>query len=255
VSAGIEPHRLLDAMAPVGRVLAIKLYRMTIDHPPPVPLLPCLDHEAKLHGGIPPHLAAYVQAGTNDLHELVLYPARRRVHIDTTSTWGEYSAASHDRLRRAMGAAFPGYAVRIVRLSRFWGDRRVAEACAAQVSLHEVLQSDDLAGLQVRIERLRTVSALMEKESRVASWGIRTVTGPMLAVAGLATVYLASGVTRILLIVLLGGFFVYVGLKAVQLTSMANRVWKRAAEYGLILQERRRLATQAPPAAPPAPTR
>ena len=35
--------------------------------------------------------------------------------------------------------------------------------------------------------------------------------------------------------------FLYYGLKAVQLTEMANRVWKRSAEYGLILAERRRL--------------
>ena len=40
---------------------------------------------------------------------------------------------------------------------------------------------------------------------------------------------------------LVGGFFLYYGLKAVHLTEMANRVWKRSAEYGLILAERRRL--------------
>jgi hypothetical protein len=36
-------------------------------------------------------------------------------------------------------------------------------------------------------------------------------------------------------------FLLYGGLKAVHLTEMANRVWKRSAEYGLILSERRRL--------------
>jgi len=40
---------------------------------------------------------------------------------------------------------------------------------------------------------------------------------------------------------LLGAYFLYYGLKAVQLTEMANRVWKRSAEYGLILSERRRI--------------
>ena len=39
----------------------------------------------------------------------------------------------------------------------------------------------------------------------------------------------------------MGGFFLYYGVKAVQLTEMGNRVWKRSAEYGLILSERRRL--------------
>jgi hypothetical protein len=32
-------------------------------------------------------------------------------------------------------------------------------------------------------------------------------------------------------------------LKAVHLNEMAGRVWKRSAEYGLILRERRRLAS------------
>jgi hypothetical protein len=38
-----------------------------------------------------------------------------------------------------------------------------------------------------------------------------------------------------------GAAFLYYGMKAVQLTEMANRVWKRSAEYGLILAERKRL--------------
>ena len=35
--------------------------------------------------------------------------------------------------------------------------------------------------------------------------------------------------------------FVYYGLKAVHLTQMADRVWKRAAEYSIIVSERQRL--------------
>jgi hypothetical protein len=42
-------------------------------------------------------------------------------------------------------------------------------------------------------------------------------------------------------VALLGAVFLYFGLKAVQLTEMSNRVWKRTAEYNLILAERRRL--------------
>ena len=45
---------------------------------------------------------------------------------------------------------------------------------------------------------------------------------------------------------LIGAAFLYYGLKAVQLTEMSNRVWKRTAEYGLILAERRRLARSRP---------
>jgi hypothetical protein len=93
----------------------------------------------------------------------------------------------------------------------------------------------------------------MEKQSRVASWGVRTVTGPFLAAAGVGLFLLfgslslqigEAGVTwlRYTLIGLLGAWFLYYGLKAVQLTEMSNRVWKRAAEYTLILAERKRLA-------------
>jgi hypothetical protein len=49
--------------------------------------------------------------------------------------------------------------------------------------------SDDAAG-EGRASRLQTVGSLMEKESRVASWGVRTVTGPILPAAGVLT-YLA----------------------------------------------------------------
>ena len=49
---------------------------------------------------------------------------------------------------------------------------------------------------------------------------------------------------RSLLVGLIGAGFLYYGLKAVQLTEMANRVWKRSAEYNLILQERQRLARE-----------
>ena len=40
---------------------------------------------------------------------------------------------------------------------------------------------------------------------------------------------------------LAGGVFLYCGLRAVHLTEMANRAWKRAADYGLIVAERWRL--------------
>jgi len=44
------------------------------------------------------------------------------------------------------------------------------------------------------------------------------------------------------LVAVLGAAFLYYGMKAVQLTGMSNRVWKRASEYNLILTERKRLA-------------
>jgi hypothetical protein len=257
-----ECERILDAFRPFGPVLAIKLYRIALPDRG-VPLLPCLDHEAMLHGGIPPHVAAYVQeTASGDLHEIVFVPKTRRAEIDSMSTSGECSAESRARLRALLARTLPEYAVHVTRPSWWRGDRRVAAACAGQIALRDVLLAPTTKALDARVDRLRTIGTLMEKESRVASWGVRTVTGPLLAAAGVITFYALGGfealigagaVTglRTLLVGLLGAAFLYYGLKAVQLTGMANRVWKRAAEYSLILEERRRLQ-QARPETPSA---
>jgi hypothetical protein len=236
-----------------GPVLAIKLYRLEIDPPPAVPIIPCLDHEAMLHQTVAPHAAAYVQEqASGQLHEVAFYPDRRRIIVDTVSTWDECSPESHRRLLAYLAEHAPDHAIAVTRPSAWRGDRRVASVCRAQVSLREVLLDADLERVRANVEKLRTVSSLMEKQSRVASWGVRTVTGPVLAAAGVVT-FLAVGTQtgllgdtgvaalRYALISLVGGVFLYYGLKAVQLTEMANRVWKRTAEYGLILSERRRL--------------
>jgi hypothetical protein len=255
------PGAILDALSAFGTVLAIKVYRLNLEPPPPVPTLPCLDHEAMLHEGIEPHLAAYVQElEGGDLHELVFVPARRRIEIDTVSTWGESSAPSRERLQLTLDARFGGWRVAVSGPSWWRGERRVADACRAQVSLRDVLLSPDFGAVTLRVNRLQTIGALMEKQSRVASWGVRTVTGPMLAAAGVLT-YLAVGglddhlgqlgvtTLRYVVVGLLGAVFLYYGLKAVQLTEMSNRVWKRTAEYGLILAERKRLAASPPASA------
>ena len=244
----------LEALRAFGPVLSIKRYRLTIDPAPNVPTLPCLDHEAMLHEGIPPHAAAYVQDATSgDLHELVLIPAQRRIDIDTVSTWGEYSEESLRRLKVHVAQRFPQHTVRVTGPSWWRGERRVAAACRAQVSLRDVLLSPDIAAVKRCVDRLQIVGSLMEKESRVASWGVRTVTGPLLAAAGVVLFTVLGGLTPSLgddgvtalrygIVTLLGAWFLYYGLKAVQLTGMSNRVWKRSAEYGLILAERQRLA-------------
>lgn len=249
-----EAQRVLAELAEFGPVLAIKLYRLTLDPAPAVPTLPCLDHEAMLHEGIAPHAAAYIQErSSGELHEIVIIPARRRMEIDTVSTWGESSDASRERLSSLIKARVAGYSLRVTGPSWWRGERRVANACRAQVTLRDVLLGGDMPAVKARIDRLQTIGSLMEKESRVASWGVRTMTGPMLAAAGVGSFLVLglftdrlgeTGVTvlRYTVIGLLGAWFVYYGLKAVQLTEMANRVWKRTAEYGLILTERRRLA-------------
>ena len=91
----------------------------------------------------------------------------------------------------------------------------------------------------------------MEKHSRVASWGIRTVMSPLLGATGVILFLLLGALepeggnwltfVRYGLLTVLGGWFLYYGIKAVQLTDMGNRVWKRSAEYSLILSERRRI--------------
>ena len=249
-----ETRQAIEALRPFGPVLAIKLYRLTLDPAPAVPLLPCLDHEAMLHEIVAPHAAAYVQdASSGDLHELVFIPAQQRIEVDTVSTWGEYSAASHERLLATLAERFHDYRVRVKGPSWWRGERRVAHACRAQVSLRDVLVGRDTAAVKAQIDRLQTIASLMEKQSRVASWGIRTVTGTVLAAAafvlfavfGFLTPTLGeSGVTslRYALISVLGAVFLYYGMKAVQLTEMSNRVWKRTAEYNLILTERKRLS-------------
>jgi len=244
---------ILETLRPFGDPLAIKLYRMALAHPPGVPILPCLDHEAMLHQQVAPHVAVYLQErATGDLHELIFVPDRRRIDVDTVSTWGESSPGARARLTSMLADRFAGWRVRVIGPSRWRADGRVAAACHAQVPLRDVLLDPDVADVAARVSRLQMIGALMEKQSRVASWGVRTVTGPLLPAAGVLT-YFALGslsdtigtdlvaLLRYAVVGLLGSAFLYYGLKAVQLTDMANRVWKRSAEYSLILAERRRL--------------
>jgi hypothetical protein len=249
-----ETAYALEAMRAFGPVLAIKLYRISLDDPPALPTLPCLDHEAMLHARVPPHAAAYVQDSTSgDLHELVFVPVKKRIEIETMSTWEEQTEDSRVRLRAHLTQRFPAYSVRVNKGSRVRGDRRVANACRAQVTLRDVLAGADINATKSRIDRLFTIGMLMEKESRVASWGVRTVTGPLLAAAGFVLYSILgyfvaelgeAGVEalRYGLVAVLGTAFLYYGMKAVQLTGMSNRVWKRASEYNLILTERKKLA-------------
>jgi hypothetical protein len=258
----ITCQEFLGALTAFARVLAIKLYRLRLEAPPPVPLLPCLDHEAMLHEEVAPHVAAYIEDTTGDLHEITYVPDERRIDIDAVSTMGERSEASHERLVASLRDRFNECTIRTAGPSWIRGDLRVAKACRAQVTLRDVLVGPDLDRTKAAIDRLQTISSLMEKESRVASWGARTAMTPLLAVVGflsfqiLATVdlpptYAWVASLRYLVVGAIGAYFLYYGLKAVQLTEMANRVWKRSAEYGLILAERRRLARQDAPRAEP----
>jgi hypothetical protein len=245
-----DGHVFLRALAELGEVLALKQYRVSIDPASRIPVLPCLDHEALLHEGIAPHLAAYVRDRTNNLHEAVWIPKELRIDLDVASTMGECTADSQATFKDALVQRFPDHQVHVTPVSWLKGDRRVAHACRGQVTLRDVLMGQDLDGTTRAVKRLEVIGALMEKQSRVASWGARTIMTPFLALVGLLIVWslgVNAGawwvvVTRYIL-TLTGLFFLYAGLKAVHLAEMANRVWKRSAEYGLILSERRRLAS------------
>ena len=249
---GADCRLFFEQLGTFAPVLALKLYRIRLEPPPAVPTLPCLDHEAALHERIDPHAAAYIQDASGDLHEVVYTPGRRRVGMDAVSTVGLCWPESGAGLVTSLRAKFPGHAVRIVSPSRLRGAYRVANACRAQVTLRDVLLAADLDRVKVGIDRLQTVGLLMEKESRVASWGARTAMTPLVAVVGFLSFQLLGAFTghlgqvgvdvlRYGVVGLVGGIFLYYGVKAVQLTEMGNRVWKRSAEYGLILSERRRL--------------
>jgi hypothetical protein len=243
--------RDLSRLSACGRLLALKTYRVHADTDPALPVIPCLDHEAMLHQRVPPHAAAYLHCHSHDIHEVILYPARRRLEVDTMSTLGEFSDESHAQLLESLRRGFPEYRISVKEPSWWRGDRRVATACRAQVTLRDVLVGEDLDHLKRQLDRLQMVGALMEKHSRVTSWAVRTSTGPILAAVGvvlyaaLGLVAPRVGLTRItelqyLIVGTLSATFLYYGLKAVQLTDMSTRVWKRASEYALILIERKR---------------
>jgi len=247
-----DAQSFVDALGPTCTVLAIKLYRMRLDRPAGVPVLPCLDHEAMLHDGIAPHTAAYVQDAGGHLHEIVYMPAAHRLDVEVASTIGECTPASQEQVIAELQRRYPHCTVRPAPPSRLRGDYRVMNACRAQVTLREVLLGDNLDRTKASVDRLQLISSLMEKQSRSASWGARTVMTPLVAVAGFLT-YETLGtlggslsdatisVIRYAVVTIVGGIFLYYGVKAVQLTEMANRVWKRSAEYSLILAERRKL--------------
>jgi len=247
-----DPRAFLDALAQFCTVLSVKIYRMSQDGVPPVPVLPCLDHEAMLHEGIDPHVAAYAMDGDGHLHEAVFIPNARRIDVEVASTMGECTGESRHAFMEELRRRFPGYTVHEAKVSRLRGERRVMTACRAQVSLRDVLTGTDIDAIKVAVDRLQTISSIMEKQSRSASWGARTVMTPLLAVVGFLTYELLGTLTasldsatlsvvRYVAITLVGSFFLYYGIKAVQLTEMANRVWKRSTEYNLILSERRRI--------------
>ena len=73
---GTDTASILETLSPFGPVLAVKLYRLSLDPVPSIPILPCLDHEAMLHGGIAPHMAVYGESVRD-------FVASRVIHVLT----------------------------------------------------------------------------------------------------------------------------------------------------------------------------
>lgn len=244
-------RRFLETLRGRYRVHAVKTYRVHLDLPEPLPVIPCLDHEARLHGRVPRHVSVYVEEiATGDLHEVGFYPKRYVLLVDIASTAGENAPASLRRLRAFLREAYPGWRCRIAKPSWIRGDARAMQAVRAQVTIREVLAGHRMDRVAAGLERLRAVAGMMEKESRVASWGVRTAATPILAGAGVVIYFVMGAFVELLraewtvalrggVLASLGAALFYVGLKAVQLTEISNRVWKRATEYEMILQQRR----------------
>ena len=108
----IACQRFFDSLTELCVVRSIKLYRFKLDPVPRVPVLPCLDHEAMLHEGIPRHAAAYVEdRASNDIHEILFVPSDSLIEFDVVSAADEHSARSRDRLIGQLKERFPSYTV------------------------------------------------------------------------------------------------------------------------------------------------
>lgn len=241
-------NAIIRSLGELSDVLTIKLYRLHLDPAPRVPILPCLDHEALLHEGVAPHVAAYVRDHENFLHEVVFTPKENRIEVDAVSTLHECTPQAQAKFVAALKSQFPGNEVQVTDVSWLKGDRRVANAVRAQVSVRDVLLGTDFVGTRLALDRLKIISSLMDKQSRVAWRGALTLMAPFFAIVALAILgsrNAAPGAAWVTIVryvlTLAGAFLIYSGLKAVHLAEMASRVWKRTAEYGLIIDERQRL--------------
>lgn len=232
------------------RLYCIKTHR--IELPPDLPVIPCLDHEAQLTGHADPHISVYLEDSGGDVHEVGLIPVSRSIVVDVASTMAETSREATQQLVGQLRKLFPGSSVSAKSPSILRGDRRVSVLLRAQLRLRDVLHGNDGPDLRFNLEKVRAISDLMEKELRVYSWSVRTMS-PVLGGAGVAA-YIAIGIfkhnmsdkeietIRAVSAFIFSTVFLYFGMRAVYLTELATRVWKRATEYKLILDARKNAA-------------
>lgn len=249
----------LNALGADHTLLAAKAYRVELPESLELPVIPCLDHEAHLDAHVEPHVSVYVEDGEGDLHEVGFVPSTGALTVDEAATLGHSTDTTRERFKARLGELFPDSRLRVKKPGVLRGDERVAAIVRAQVRLGDVLRGPDARALEWRLDQLKAIGDLMEKESRVSSWTVRTLTAPVLAAAGamswwvvgLLSVWLselAVEALRYVFLTGLGGAFLWIGLKAVHLTEMGTRVWKRATEYRLILKARERVKSRESPA-------
>lgn len=238
-------------------ILAVKEFRIHTTLPSRVPRIPCLDHEARLYAFHEPHVSFYLVPKRNSGHipilEAAFYLSRNIWIIDHDPEKPRRTGGARSDLANTLEKIFPGDKVVLGALpSIFSAQPRVCEVAEAQLTLKEVLTGRDMVGCRKKMERLAGITEIIEKKSRVSSWGIRTASPPVIAAAA-ALIYVGNTqlgkiispaalelLTRSL-VVGLGMIFLYFGMKAVQLTSVSTRLSKKLQEYSFILAERQRI--------------
>lgn len=237
-------------------ILAVKEFRIHTSLPSKIPRIPCLDHEARLYAFHDPHVSFYLVPKRNSdgipILEAAYYLGRDTWSIDYDPEEPRRTDGARSDLAKTLKKIFPGDKVVLASLpSIFSAQPRVCEVAEAQLTLREVLTGRDMAGCRKKMDRLAGITQIIEKKSRVSSWGIRTASPPVIAAAA-ALIYVGntqlgeiispSGLELLtrLLVVGLGMIFLYFGMKAVQLTSVSTRLSKKLQEYSFILAERQR---------------
>ena len=237
----------LEKLAPAYRVAVLKVYRLPRPLAIDVPQIPCLDHEAVLHRYVHRHVSAYIVDHEGGYHEVSCTPARSTITIDEASTLGSHGPDSTDALVAFLDETFTEYEIHRVRPSRIRADGRVADTVMSQITLSQVVTGSDLRILRAKLAQLSAIATLIEKSSRVSSWTVRTGYAPLLASAGLVAFFVLGAVglsdgwrdvLRYGVVGAIGAGLLYVGLKAVHLTQIGTRVWKRCEEYRMIVAAR-----------------
>lgn len=226
-------------------VLNLKDYRLDLHPPLGVPVTPCLDHEAQIHEHELPHLGGYVQhRETGQICGVVYLPVPRRIIVEEEQLDSEREL---EELASFFRARYPDHDVKVQRLRRGSAYVRARDVAEAHVPLECVLAGEDQPSIQTHLDQLNGISTLMEKESRVTSWGMRTAYAPLMAAIAFLLVlafpdgggaFQVGDWIRLGCLLAIGGAFLYYGLKAVQLTKTATRLNKRIQEYRFILAAR-----------------